>query len=309
MSTLEEIPVEITNEINNEINIVDLENEELYNPIFSKIRIYGSKENPLFVEKDVRQILGLSDFNISKKKNYIESLHYVNIPVPTGTGGTRYMNALTEMGLYAAMFSSSVPLAIHYCNYIVIVMKQLRINGIVTIESSFDEYKNTVANIIQNKHNQIYTLTHEKNILEDVLSDIEDPFIVDYCKVLEKQFLKKEIKLYTEESDEDLHDGEILIRLGNRKLKDEIELTSAYMVDPNIQLKQSEFCMDISDFEISSGLQSIKIDDKKCNSKDKNVKNTKKKSVGYVYGTIYDVKKLIRKSNFALLSSNFHKKE
>jgi prophage antirepressor-like protein len=109
-----------------------------FNPVFSQIRIYGTVDEPLFIAKDVEKALGLADLNIRHKTNFKEGLHYQRVMAPT-TKGLRETIALTEFGLYQAFFNSSMPVAEEYCRFIVIVMKQLRTQGVVTLEGALKQ--------------------------------------------------------------------------------------------------------------------------------------------------------------------------
>lgn len=275
--------------------VVSEHEKELYEPIFREIRIFGSKENPLFVTNDVKTLLKLSDFNLSKKGDYVEDLHYKMIDVPTGTGGIRKMNAFTEMGLYKAMFSSKVDIARKFCEYITIVMKQLRLTGIVTLESSYEEYKKSAVKMIEDNSTIIKKLEHDNNVLADALYEIEDNFLLEYCRNMENMFMKKEQKLIinlehngflsegiTKEDidNEDLSSEILVIRIGTKLCKNEVAVDVVRMIDPVSQLKEPEFYYNISN--------------------DNSAKSTIVGN-GMLYTTISDAKRIVRNSNNAYI--------
>lgn len=113
---------------------------EQFNPLFQDIRIYGTIEKPLFVSRDVEKALSLNDIHIRDRANFKEGLQFTRLIIPTNKG-PRETIVLTEYGLYQAMFNSASPLAEEYCRFIVIVMQQLRTQGVVTLESSLKELK------------------------------------------------------------------------------------------------------------------------------------------------------------------------
>ena len=114
--------------------------KELYNPIFSKIRIYGDIYDPVFVAKDVQEVLGLSDLNYKREGVYEWGTDKVKIKVQT-RGGKQDAIALTEHGLYRAIWHSKTEMAKNFQTFMKVVMRRLRMTGVVTIEDATNDYK------------------------------------------------------------------------------------------------------------------------------------------------------------------------
>jgi prophage antirepressor-like protein len=142
---------------------------EQFNPLFEGIRIYGTIEQPLFVARDVEKALSLGDLHIRDRANFKEGLQYVRSLIPT-VKGLREAITLTEYGLYQAMFCSASPLAEEYCRFIVIVMKQLRTQGVVTLESSLKELKEENLRL----QSTVKMLDRETDDLKYRLTEAED---------------------------------------------------------------------------------------------------------------------------------------
>lgn len=113
--------------------------KDIYFPIFSKIRIYGDIISPVFVAKDVQEVLGLKDMHYrGENSNYEWGVDRVKIKIP---GVQRDVIALTEGGLYRAICVSNTPEAKNFQKFITVVMKRLRMKGIVTIDDAVNDYK------------------------------------------------------------------------------------------------------------------------------------------------------------------------
>lgn len=116
---------------------------ELYNPIFSNIRIYGSVEDPLFVAKDVQKLLQLTTLSYSGDR-FEDELEKRKIKIQTN-GGAQETVVFTEQGLYKAIFASIVPVAKQFQRFITVVMRQLRTRGSVSIDQAIDGYKKEIV--------------------------------------------------------------------------------------------------------------------------------------------------------------------
>lgn len=126
-------------------DIIDMV-KDLYYPIFEKIRIYGTIEDPVFVAKDVQDALGLKDMNYSRDGLWIWDREKIKIKIQT-SGGAQQVIALTEQGLYKSIFHSNVEMALKFQTFITCVMKRLRITGIVNMEQALEDYKRENARL------------------------------------------------------------------------------------------------------------------------------------------------------------------
>lgn len=95
--------------------------------------IYGTVEEPLFLAKDVAELIDYSktskgNYNISAMVRNIDDdekgINIVNTP-----GGNQEMLFLTEAGLYEVLFQSRKPLAKQFKKQVKAILKEIRING------------------------------------------------------------------------------------------------------------------------------------------------------------------------------------
>lgn len=114
--------------------------KDIYNPIYSKIRIYGDYTKPVFIAKDVQDVLGLKNMHYKDEGAYEWDVEKVKIKIMT-KGGPQIILALTEQGLLKAIFHSKSDAAKKFQQFVHVVMMQLRKNGNVTIEEAAIEYK------------------------------------------------------------------------------------------------------------------------------------------------------------------------
>jgi prophage antirepressor-like protein len=114
--------------------------KDLYTPIFEKIRIYGSVDEPVFVAKDVQEALGLKDMNYSREGYFEWGIDKVKIKVKTAAG-MRPTIAFTEQGLYRAIWHSKAEMAKQFQKFMTCVMKRLRQTGSVTMEQALADLK------------------------------------------------------------------------------------------------------------------------------------------------------------------------
>lgn len=134
-----------------------------FDPLFSKIRIYGTVEKPLFMAVDVEKLLGISDLNIRHREFFEENIHYTKEKVPTYKG-LKESILLTELGLYQALFQSSMPIAYKYCEFIVQVMSSLRTNESISLAGELEKFKRENAKLEYTtdvQHQRIETLEAE----------------------------------------------------------------------------------------------------------------------------------------------------
>lgn len=147
---------------------MDSETFEVYDPIFSKVRTFGSIETPLFIAKDVQDALELKDLNYKREDSIFTSKDKVKIKIMT-RGGAQDTIAFTEQGLYKAIFHSKTPKALQFQTFVTIVMQKLRTKGHVTMEDATDELKKRIAILDKECEDQ-----HEKYLqTQDRLDQME----------------------------------------------------------------------------------------------------------------------------------------
>lgn len=124
---------------------------------FKSVRIYGSYEEPLFVANDVQQYLGFKDMHF--EKNYTMGKDRLRMRINT-PGGRQMTTLLTERGFYKALSNSRSEIGELFLDYVHVVLRELRINKVVTMESSMKA--------LQEQMNQ---LTLKNKLLEDELKE------------------------------------------------------------------------------------------------------------------------------------------
>ena len=210
-----------------------------FTSLFKQIRIYGSIKDPYFVAKDVAEKLNIKNFHVKNKEFMEEGVHYIMHPVQT-EDGYRASILLTEVGMYQMLFLSDSPTARKFCQFIVIVMRELRTKGYVTLEESLKQLQEKLqeseisriraenssddlynklgdSKMMEMKHfGQVQLLTSEAqrlnfeaNANSFTIMKMNDP---EYIDLLEQTFMKS-VNIYnvtkynkTHQSDEDSED-------------------------------------------------------------------------------------------------------
>ena len=100
---------------------------------FANVRVFGTAETPLFVAKDVEQMLQIKHINYNR--DYVETEDYVKIKIQYDSQ-TREVNAFTEHGLYQVIYRTRSPVGDKFRKFVTLVLKELRINKVVTLETA-----------------------------------------------------------------------------------------------------------------------------------------------------------------------------
>ena len=93
-----------------------------------KFTIYGTAENPLFLAKEVAEVLNYSESNSSKLTNLVESDEKVRNIITT-PGGNQEVWFLTEDGLYEVLMQSRKPIAKEFKKGVKEILKTIRKTG------------------------------------------------------------------------------------------------------------------------------------------------------------------------------------
>lgn len=110
-----------------------LNNQEVLGKQFA---VYGDIDNPLFLAKDVANMIGHS--NVSKMLSNVDDDEKVLTNSYT-LGGSQEMWFLTEYGLYEVLMQSRKPIAKEFKKEVKAILKQLRTSGVVITESATEE--------------------------------------------------------------------------------------------------------------------------------------------------------------------------
>lgn len=90
--------------------------------------VYGTAENPLFLTKEVADIIEYSASNSSKLTNLVDRDEKVRNIITT-PGGNQEVWLLTEDGLYEALFQSRKPIAKEFKKGVKEILKTIRKTG------------------------------------------------------------------------------------------------------------------------------------------------------------------------------------
>ena len=93
-----------------------------------KFTVYGTAENPLFLAKEVAEVLNYSESNSSKLTNLVESDEKVRNTITT-LGGNQEVWFLTEDGLYEVLMQSRKPIAKEFKKGVKEILKTIRKTG------------------------------------------------------------------------------------------------------------------------------------------------------------------------------------
>lgn len=93
-----------------------------------KFTVYGTAESPLFLAKEVAEVLDYSESNSSKLTNLVESDEKVRNIITT-PGGNQEVWFLTEDGLYEVLMQSRKPIAKAFKKGVKEILKTIRKTG------------------------------------------------------------------------------------------------------------------------------------------------------------------------------------
>lgn len=104
---------------------------------FSALRIYGTREKPLFVAADIADMLniGSKEYRKGESNMYEWGLHRLYADIQTKSG-TRTGIVLTEAGVMLMVYASTTPLARKFQTFVLAVLKELFTKGVVTTASA-----------------------------------------------------------------------------------------------------------------------------------------------------------------------------
>lgn len=102
-----------------------------------EFRIYGTIENPLFLAKDVAEWLDMDISNASKLVKNVDDDEKI-IARYNNTSATFF----TEDGLYEVLMQSRKPKAKFFKKEVKVILKQLRLTGIVMTEENYEKLTN-----------------------------------------------------------------------------------------------------------------------------------------------------------------------
>lgn len=174
------------------ITIVLESGEEIYAPVISKIRTFGTIDDPIFVAKDVQDALGLTNLQY-KTDSYEWDIDKVKLKVQSGMG-IRATIGLTEQGLYKAIWHSKSEVAKKFQMFMTCVMKRLRKTGLVTMEQANNDFKNKIA-ILEEKNKMLASTVKAYDIQMETEHKELIELRYNYFNCIEK-YHNNEVELY-----------------------------------------------------------------------------------------------------------------
>lgn len=134
--------------------------------------VYGTKEEPLFLAKDVAEWIGYDLSSVNKLVQLVEEDEKVRSIVPT-LGGNQEAWMLTEDGVYEVLMQSRKPIAKQFKKEVKKVLKSIRNNGgyianqeQLTPEQIVANALIVAQNIINNQNKQIEEMSVKMSELE-----------------------------------------------------------------------------------------------------------------------------------------------
>ena len=135
------------------------------------LKIYGTSDKPLFLAKDVAEMIDYDKSSINKMLNTVSEEEKARNNVPT-LGGIQNTWFLTEEGLYEVLFQSRKPIAKEFKDKVKEILKTIRTTGgyVAQEEKFVDNYFNSlpedtkkiIVGSICEKNRQLLQLKDEK---------------------------------------------------------------------------------------------------------------------------------------------------
>ena len=104
-----------------------------------EFRIYGTKENPLFLAKDVAEFIEYNKDKVGQMLSKVDDEEKVTLPIYY-SGQVRNMYFLTEDGLYEVLMQSRKPIAKEFKKEVKNILKTIRqTGGYIPVEESMSD--------------------------------------------------------------------------------------------------------------------------------------------------------------------------
>lgn len=169
-------------------------------PEIHGVRIYGTCHDPLFIAKDMQELLGLKDLHL--RRDFELGVEKVEIEIDTAKG-LRSAIALTECGLYSLLAKLDGDIGKKFRHYIYIVLHELRIKGNVELQKSLDLFKEDMDKQLKLKEEELKLKDERYKKMEEIsLRESKDKNeAIKKLKVTESQLqtVQIEAKVYKSE--------------------------------------------------------------------------------------------------------------
>ena len=145
---------------------VVLAEREVFDRTFT---LYGTVDEPLFLAKDVAEMIDYSKSNVSKMLSKVDENEKVRIIVTT-LGGLQESWFLTEDGLYEVLMQSRKPIAKQFKTKVKEILKSIRKHGAYmtaeTIEKTLTDPDFIIRLATQLKAEQLKSQAYETKLIE-----------------------------------------------------------------------------------------------------------------------------------------------
>lgn len=131
-------------------------------PEFSKVRIFGTPDEPLFVLNDVQKMVGIENRNL-ERDGYQQGKHLTKVKLRSGNNKVTDANAFTERGLYRFLSRNDTDICQRFEEFVFVTINELRRKGKVTLEQ-----------IAKRLNDEVTTAKKEKEKLEKYNSNLLD---------------------------------------------------------------------------------------------------------------------------------------
>jgi anti-repressor protein len=155
-------------------NIQLIEQKEVLGRDF---RIYGDYDNPLFMAKDIAEMIGLSNVTDMIKRVDIDEVTKLNLGGLQGN-----CNFLTENGLYEVLMQSRKPIAKEFKRQVKIILKDIRRHGLYAADELLNnpDFLIKAALALKETRDKVKCLENEveelkpKSLYCDIILDCKD---------------------------------------------------------------------------------------------------------------------------------------
>ena len=168
-------------------------------------KIYGTLENPLFLAKDVAEVI--ENKNVSQMLNVVDEDEKALYTVYREDGSTHKQWYLTEYGLYEVLMQSRKPIAKQFKKQIKGILKSLRLGHteISNIRGSMEanNQTNEFMDMINNLASMVNTVMEQNSCLMGIISKITEEKLNSN---FEKETIQEDLILAEDEVEKEIKD-------------------------------------------------------------------------------------------------------
>lgn len=133
-------------------------------PEFSRVRIFGSSDEPLFLLADVQKMVGVENRHLDRD-GYEHGKHLTKVKLRSGNNKVTEANAFTERGLYRFLSRHDTDICQRFEEFVYVTINELRRRGKVTLEQVTKRLGDDVTNL---KRERDRLEKYNSNLLDQV---------------------------------------------------------------------------------------------------------------------------------------------